>query len=386
MKKIVSAALAASLLAGAAFADVKISTNYRLGTNLLTINPGEATGTDDVQALNNLKSNWGDTTKIAASGEHAGIELDLKTSESAIGMDYGYAWLGWGNFKLYGGTKDTRGALKRVNPLDGNWWNNYCEYGKPGIHKDVKAGLDASNLTVNTAGSKEVAFTAEYMIVDNIFVRAALFDMHSSDADKEAGQESLGDKLRFGVQFDMKHDMFNLNATFKYSKDDVTTADDNELTFGIFVNPILVPGLDLLLGFTYADIEATSDDAFIGIDVRASYKMDALTLSTLNNITLNDGDMISWHTLGAAYKVNDVLTAAGLQLILNSTAKAAWADAGDAGNKSEYLAVRPYVDLTAQKNAVLSIGAELKFVNLMADSDEDVDFQFRVPVVMRVKL
>ena len=380
MKKIVSAALVASMLAGAAFADVTISTNYRLGTNLFTVNPNEGDG-DDVQGFNDIKkSDWTDTTKIAASGENAGVEIDLKTSEDTIAMDYAYAWLGWGNFKLYAGKRDARGSLKRVNPLDGNWWDNYCEYGKPGLHKDLKkVAIDASNVTADKTGTKAVNFTADYAIDENMNVAVAFF--------KNATSSKLVDKLNLAAQFNMKQEAFILNATGKYSHDGSTDADDEAWSFGLFGNVLAVQDLDLMLGATFAKDETVdSDNLFMGFDVRAAYKMDALTLSTLNNITVHDGDLISWHTLGAAYKVNDVVTAAGAQLIVNSTADAPWADAGDLGKTKEYLAVRPYVDLTAQKNAVLSIGADLKFVNFLADSAEDVDFQLTVPVVFRVKM
>ena len=381
MKKIVSAALVGAMVAGAAFADVKISTNYRLGTNLLTINPGEGDGATDVQGFNDItKSAWGDTTKIAASGENAGIEIDLKTDESNISMDYAYAWLGWGNFKLYGGKRDARGYIKRVNPLDGNWWNNYCEYGKPGLHKDLKAvAIDAANLTVDKTGTKAVNFTADYNINDTMNVAAAFF--------KNATSEKVFDILNVAGQFNMKHEMFNLNVTAKYARNANTDADDDVWSVGAFANIIAVENLDTLLGLTFGKDEATSDKVFTGIDLRLAYTMDALKLYTLNNITLNDGDMVSWHTLGAAYKVSDVLSALGLQMIINSGATP-WSNASDEKNTKEYIAVRPYIDLTAQKNAVLSIGAELKFANFMAnsDADEKVDFQFTVPVVMRVKL
>ncbi|MCR4823105.1 MAG: hypothetical protein K5873_09575 [Treponema sp.] len=394
MKKIVSAALVASLVAGVAFADVTIKTNYRLGTNLLTINPGEG-GAADVMGINDLtKTAWGDTTQIDASGENAGVTLKLKTSESSLDMDYAYAWMGWGNFKLYAGRRDYRGFIKRVNPLDGNWWNNYCEYGKPGLHKDVKAvAIDSVQVTATQDGTNTVCFQPSYDINETTNITAAFF--------KNATSDKLFNNFNAALQFNMKHDMFNLNVTGKlfrsYTAATAATATaaavdekyTNAWSLGVVANIIAVENLDTLVGLTLGSADTDADDkVYTGIDLRLAYTMDALKLYTLNNITLHDGDMISWHTLGGAYKVSDVISAVGLQMIINSTADAPWSKASDAGSKKEYLAVRPYVDLTAQKNAVLSIGAELKFVNFMAnsDADEKVDFQFTVPVVFRVKL
>ena len=378
MKKIVSAAVAATLLAGAAFAEVTLSTNYRLGSNVFTVNPGEG-GAADVQGFNDLtKANWADTTKISAKGEHAGIEYDLKTAEGTLSSDYAFAWLNWGSFTLYGGTRDERGFIKRVNPLDGNWWNNYCEYGKPGLHKDLKVGLDSGNVTANQAGSKAVNYTAKYAIDDTMNVNVAFF--------QNATSEKLADKLNVAAQFNMKQDAFILNATAKFIRNEATDADDNVWSLGAFVNILAVKDVDMLLGATFYKDEAGLDKVITGIDARFSTKIDALTLASLNNITVADGDMISWHTIDAAYKVSDVITAAGAQVIINSTADADWSSAGDAGKNKEYFAIRPYVDLTAQKNAVLSIGAELKFVNFMKDSGEKTDFQMTVPMVMRVKM
>lgn len=378
MKKIVSAAVAATLLAGAAFAEVTLSTNYRLGTNVFTINPNEGDG-DDVQGFNDMKkASWADTTKISAKSEHAGIEYDLKTAEDALSMDYGFAWLNWGSFTLYGGKRDERGFIKRVNPLDGNWWDNFSEYGKPGLHKDIGYGLDAGNVTADQAGSKAVNFTTKYAIDDSMNVNVAFF--------KNATSDKLFNKLNIAAQFNMKQDAFILNATAKFIRDEETDADDNVWSVAAFANIIAVDNLDMMLGATFYKNEAGLDKVITGIDARFAYTMDALKLYSLNNITVADGDMISWHTLGGAYKVSDVITAVGAQVIINSKAAADWSSAGDAGNKAEYFAVRPYVDLTAQKNAVLSIGAELKFTNFMKASGEKTDFSMTVPMVMRVKL
>lgn len=379
MKKIVSAVAIAAMAAGLATADVKISTNYRLGTNLLTVNPGEG-GAADVQGFNDLtKTAWDDDTKISAAGEHAGIVYVLKTSESSLGMNYGYAWLNWGNFTLFGGTRDERGFMKRANPLDGNWWNNYCEFAKPGLHKAVGFGLDAGNVTGDQAGKKAVNFTTAFAINDDANVNVAFF--------KNKTGEKVFDYFNAAAQFNFKQEAFILNVTGKYNHNAATDADDDDWSVGAYANLLVVDGLDNLIGLTFAKDEDSkiSDKVFVGIDLRLAYKLDALNLYTLNNLTLNDGDMISWHTLGAAYKVSDVISAVGAQMIINSDENP-WSNASDAGNKKEYIAVRPYIDLTAQKNAVLSIGAELKFTNFMKASGEDIDFAFTVPMVMRVKL
>lgn len=385
MKKIVSAAIIAAMVVGSVFADVKISGNYRIGTNLVNMNmPGDDTK-EDTQVFNDMeKTAWGDNVTFEWKDENAGVKLLFKTSESSLAMDYGFGWLKFGALKLYGGTQDVRGAIKRVNPLDGNWWNNFCEYGKPGVHKDLAVlGLDSGNVTGDQKGKKAVNIMGEYAIADNMNARLALFKNEKSEG-------SMFDSINVAAQFDMKQDLFNLAATFKYGKNDTETSgtakeDTGVMSLGLFVNPIVVDGLDMLVGFTYAKAESESfetvaDNAVTAVDFRASYKVDAWTLSSLNNFTFVDGDMATWNTLGAAYKVNDVITAAGVQAIFNST-KGTW---DDDANTSDYMKVRPYIDLTAQKNAVLSIGLEIGVKNFMGEGDQDMTVT--VPTVMRVKL
>lgn len=109
------------------------------------------------------KANWGDTTAIKAKGDKAGVEFDLKVAEGTLGMDYGYGWVDFDYVKLTAGKKDTRGSMKRVNPLDKNWWDNYCEYSKPGVHKKFAQGygIDSGNLTADAAGNKATSFLLE---------------------------------------------------------------------------------------------------------------------------------------------------------------------------------------------------------------------------------
>ncbi len=385
MKKIVSAAIIAAMVVGSVFADVKISGNYRIGTNLVNMNmPGDDTK-EDTQVFNDMaKTAWGDNVTFEWKDENAGVKLLFKTSESSLTMDYGFGWLKFGALKLYGGTQDVRGAIKRVNPLDGNWWDNFCEYGKPGVHKDLTVlGLDSGNVTGNQEGKKAVNIMGEYAIAENMNARLALFKNEKSEG-------SMFDSINVAAQFDMKQDLFNLAATFKYGKNDTETSgtakeDTGVMSLGLFVNPIVVDGLDMLVGFTYAKAESktfatVADNAVTAVDFRASYKVDAWTLSSLNNFTFVDGDMFTWNTLGAAYEVNDVITAAGVQAIFNSKA-GTW---DDDKNTADYMKVRPYIDLTAQKNAVLSIGLEIGVTNFMGKGDQDMTVT--VPTVMRVKL
>ncbi|MCM1322543.1 MAG: hypothetical protein NC219_10625 [Prevotella sp.] len=509
MKKIVSVLALSALVAGSVFAQAEaaapaeaaaekpkaaetkfsVNGNMRLGTNLFGVkNAGaqywdkdknlKAKDSETTYGFNDMtKADWGDNLTFKFTGEKAGVEVYTKVSPTSIAMDYGFAWFKFGNsFKLYAGTKDTRGFIKRTNSLDGNWWNNYCEYAKPGIHKDLKigegtnavaVGLDAGNITANNAGSKAANFMGEYAINNNMNVRLALFK-------GESGTENPLEGFTAAAQFDMKHDKFIVTFTAKATRtpgtdavDEVkevaayklneegskntyyvaavdgkyvfvpksdtdstlelkeydeskhagmdrynvyTTSKTNKYnpttdlvktvskkaavdaktstSFGLFVNPIVVDGLDLLVGYTFASADKFEQTNIAhGIDVRAAYKTGAITLTTLNNITINDGDLYSWHTLGFAYKVNDILSAVGIQAKINSGADA-WNAPEVNGikiNDSASMNFRPYVDLTAMKNCVVSIGVDVGVSNFLGNNMKDPTITVDIPVAARVK-
>ena len=360
MKKIVSVLVVLALACSVVFADVAISGNFRMGTNLINAK-------EDSFIFNDMaKIDWPDTTKFAFKGEKAGIDLVIKMSATSgsdvnvVNVDSAYGWMSFGSmYKLSAGTKDTRGFMKRVNPLDGNWWNNYCEYGKPGLHKDYKVSLDSGNVTTNFEGKKQAAFLNEFTFNKNMNLGLALYK-----------GENKG--FNAAVQFNGKFDPIILNVTAKTIFKD---GDDNDsISVGLFANFTGVKNLDLLLGYTLATAD-TFKNLSNGIDLRVSYKLDALTLYTLNNFTIadeaRDNKFWSWHTIGAAYKINDTFSAAGVQALLNNKgdfAKAAFK-------------IRPYVDITAQKNAVLSVGLELDIGTF-----DNVKVTTTMPVVFRIKL
>ncbi len=375
MKKIITAAAIAAMAASLATAEVGVAANIRQGTNLF--NYSKEGSKDAKYQINDMaKASWTDDITFSASGEKAGVKALIlvdPTVKTGVTTDYAYGWLKYGdNFTVTFGTLDTRGAINVVAPADGNWFNNYCGYGKPGVHPDFKKGKDAGNLTVNMAGDKTNNFNVAYAL-DNVNLRAVMFA-------GENQTDGAFSNFNAGLQADAKLDFATVAATVKYDRNGEND-DKDVLSAYIGVNPKIIPGLNSLLAFTYyTENEMKAADTLMGVDVRVSYAADALALYTINNITLRDGDVFTYHTLGGSYKVNDVV-AAGAQLIANSTATGTW---DDDANKKDYLAVRPYVDLTAQKNAILSVGAEYKITNLMGKGDQTK--AFTLPVIARVKL
>lgn len=192
-------------------------------------------------------------------------------------MDYGYGWIDFDFVKLTAGKKDTRGSMKRVNPLDNNWWNNYCETYKPGVIKDfVKVGVDSGNLTTDNEGSK-----AAFLMLES---------------------------KKFG-----------------------------------------------------------------GFIARAAYKKDDLTLSGIFNFSsIMEGKNAFYGTLGGAYKINDLLTAVGLQVKMLNT---------DLDTDGMSLNIRPYAELTAMKNATVLLGVDVGLQPGVKDAKAKVE----MPFVMRVK-
>lgn len=136
MKKIIGAALAASLLAGTAFADISFS--YK-NSNYFTTNSGNL-------VYDNAKHT--DCLGVEISNDLAGVVVDFDIESGALSEDEYYGWMKFGALKVTAG-KWTSRFVNRVKKDGGELDGADFEMYKPGVINPyyTTVGVDSDNLT-----------------------------------------------------------------------------------------------------------------------------------------------------------------------------------------------------------------------------------------------
>ena len=135
MKKIVAVLLVLALVSGVAFADPKISLNFRAKSSIATINDGNVTLFET--ASGNYKA-LSDSTKLSIADENYGAELAFNLNGAGIEKINTYnGWLAFGSLKLGAG-------VWKDGLLDGNYR----------VKKDADAGsYERIDFEANKLGS-----------------------------------------------------------------------------------------------------------------------------------------------------------------------------------------------------------------------------------------
>lgn len=204
MKKIISAAALAAMVAGTAFADVSWSANARVYDDVVTyaaptragkLTDKNAKGTDDNGKLTwNKDTKHADDVAIKASGENCGAQITFDVVGAADGANSAAVTVGtyklWAtilpNLTLNAGTYDTR-LGKNINN-DGNWGTNLNSIVKPGVYDAIlfdnftnttgnkKVAKDSTNITVIGDGNRKFNnFMAQYKVNDNLTAYAVVW-------------------------------------------------------------------------------------------------------------------------------------------------------------------------------------------------------------------
>lgn len=203
MKKIVSAAAIAAMVAGAAFAEVSWAANARVYDDIVTYESStrkdrnadsNKKGTDDEGKVTwNKDTKHADDVTLNAKGDNCGAKIVFNVTSNS--MDNAYAatsaTVGLTSYKLwanlndkltlnFGAYDDTR-LGKNINN-DGNWGTNLSGSYKPGIMKHANfkldgltVGSDSSMVTTLNADKKVTNVAAVYKVNDKITAHAAMF-------------------------------------------------------------------------------------------------------------------------------------------------------------------------------------------------------------------
>lgn len=445
MKKIVSAALVASMVAGAAFAaDAKITLNYRTKLDAFSQRTSSLKNADDVitkewldwegydGAGKQAATNAADTFKFVLNGEKAGATFAVNIAENAADTKTNNngafftlnQYSGWMKWEL------GPGELKLES---GNWKDGYAD-GAYRVKKDVDAqnaeGMDFERFKLGSIlkGTKALTFVDDLAANGN---QKALF----SCADYGFATESdVKINILLGSVYNAFDKVVDDDTTTYYDAFFVSRVSakvpellDAELifkkpaphvnTFGLYVMPKLMDGLTLNIGGA-AEIDNREEDAGgytdWAFDVRARYQAtDELSLTFFTNLSgtnLKAGRNLSagvaghkgaeglagkfdgstqpkfktamWNNLSARYKVSDLLA---LTLNVGLVTPLSKAENDDNSYSPEWR-VTPAVQVYAASNASIWGGIALSGASAKV-SDKDMSvFAVQVPVIFRVKM
>ena len=416
MKKVIGVAVAASLFAGMAFAEVSVYLNARLRSNMYHFtkdkNGNKETYTFD---LNGASAHGGsdvmaDTLGFKANTDYAGVKLELtekeltgevdvsdddntkKNRDVSVGkaMVNDAKWSGWLRFSgltLSFGQFDSR-FISRYNTTMGESGlldSSYAKYGLASLAKDdAKFLADANNFSA-VAGSRKNVLIADYTFADvaggKLLVKAALLE--SDYKEPKAGDDPSDKKYTkagFGFEADYQSNSVAVQGLFKKLNED-------QMILGAYVEPKGLP-VNAVLGFTYLSEKDKVKSAF-AIDGRLQYNADALTLTGIVKYESGKADKDGAKTdtalaAGAevSYVVNDKIGAFFDIMYINADLDDE--DAAIVNGSASKIQVRPGVKFTAGKNAAIT--AAFQYDNYTDSDDRATKTEYSIPVIFRVKL
>ena len=261
MKKIVAAAAAGLILAGAAFADVSFSwkrTNIVGGTK------------KSAKELNAVARK--DCLGLELSNDIAGVvfdwDIEEDTSVSKLALDSYYGWMTFGlpvgNLQVTSGKWSGRYS-DRVKSDAGDLDSDYYEAYKLGVidNKDYKKSIasDSDNLTdgkMSTVLAYTLADTLPGTLLVKAGIRAGAYDKYDLQSGfvAEVGYRQEG--------------LINVDVAIK-------SPANKQTIIGAFVSPLMVENLRATVGFTMGNNDGDKEFAF---DARARYAVTEKTAVT----------------------------------------------------------------------------------------------------------
>lgn len=407
MKKIVSAAAAALVLSGFAFADASFSVNYRTGIEVLSHQFGHNT-----TLFNGVTSNrtTSDALSFKGKADFGGLELEITPTytnngaEGTLSLAKYNGWINFGDFTFKSGAWDSR-AVGRVNKDMGNhegaFWG---ELKKPGLA--VALGTSGNGVDISQQnGKKKITNMLQYTNKGlGLEVRGAFIESDPATYAKTAddnddwnfANEQWFAEVGYTVK-DLGRVLVNTKTSYK------------DQAFGIFVEPKLpaLSALTSLIGFTFEreySAEYTKGDNkgdacneyALALDLRARYAIsDELSVTGMFNWTAGDelnseksgkdGKYATWAMLNATYRLNETFVPF-FSTIYSSGAKSG-SVSGLAFTDSYKASLRfyPGVEIYNTANANIITGLVFDVADFSGDHDNHENMKVMIPVLMRVK-
>ena len=351
MKKIVAAAAAGLMLAGAAFADVGFSYT------------GAAIFQGTTKKINKVDRN--DCLALTLQNDIAGVvcDWDIK-GDDVLDLDAFYGWMTFGlpagSLQVTSGKWKSR-YVSRVNSGAGNLdaYNNYFERFKPGNIIKGTVSEDSDNLT-NKAYSTVLAYTLADTLPGTLMVKFGLvsggYNAANTNAKVALKSGFVGEICWF------QEGIIKANVAVKNLIQDVESV-------GIFVSPLMVENLEATVGFSMGMAEDGANSSYgvakdysdMAFDLRAAYAISEKTKVTgmLNYSTVsNSGTDVKamWTMLGITYVAGDNIT---FVAALNNTVN----DFDAAICTDSELAFSTGCDIKASEKATVSVGFDANWTN-----------------------
>lgn len=312
MKRLVSAAVIAALVAGAANSEVSIKMNARVRGDLAEMSTSSEADNETVLFSNSsndtdsvVSAGAADTLTLEAKNDYAGVKFAFSNdmSKGSTGVDNYNAWLKFGGLKFRGSYNSGNRTANRVTTdqnnvslLEGNLtaagrvsrntdntdsdgnaiWNwekaTIPNSGKLGINKNLagifgntggksatqiagSVGADIDNMDVNIVGTKKLAWGVEYglkeVLPGDLTLMAYLLESSGESTTyyyDDDGTET-GTKAVLNSQYAFKAD-YNQSDLFRVTFDGKVA--HQKMAFGLFFSPQMVENLDLTIGGTFA--------------------------------------------------------------------------------------------------------------------------------------
>lgn len=423
MKKIVSAAAAALVLSGFAFADASFSVNYRTGIEVLSHQFGHKT-----TLFNGVTSSrtTSDALSFKGKADFGGLELEItptypnstlentnsdgtdqtgwKTEGSVVLSKYN-GWINFGDFTFKSGAWDAR-AVGRVNKDIGNHEGKFWgELLKPGLAN--KLGTSGNGVDISQQnGKKKISNMLQYNNKSlGLEARAAFIESNADDT--YAGTSDDNDNWNFANEQWFAEVGYTVKDLGRVLVNTKTSYKDQ--AFGIFVEPKLpdLSALTSLVGFTFEQNYGTrytagdkkGDEAkqyAMALDLRARYAInDELSVTGMFNWTAGDkinsakngkdGMYATWAMLNATYRLNETFVP------FFSAIYSSGADCGAAGalnftaSYKASLRFYPGVEIYNTSNANIITGLVFDIKDFSGDHDNHENMKVMIPVLMRVK-
>jgi len=402
MKKVIGVAVAASLLAGMAFADVAVSLNARLRSNMyhqkkinsdttktwmfdLDASKNDVKGGTGANAYDHTHGGSGamsDTLKFSAKNDYAGVTLETTgqpNKENITGNTCYNGFIKFDALTFTFGTFDSRNvSIYDVSAGEsGLLKEDITKYGVVN-GDDYNLTKDANNFST-VGGTKVVSLVADYTVDmgdGSLLLKGGLLSNKYDDDAEGSADNKKYQNAGYAFEGDFENDAVKLQALFKLPA-------KKQTVFGVFADVKALP-LPVAVGFSYGSDGNDGDakhtemafDARVGYDISDAAKITSAI--KYESVKPDGGDNETALSIAAevSYIVSDMTTV--------------FADVGyynydldgsdDDGNSR--ISIRPGVVLTAGKGA--QITAALQYDKYTA-ADDQLQSDMSIPVIFRVK-
>ena len=298
MKKIISALTLGAMVAGAAFADVGVTLNYRQRATLLSHNNEYGT-TDEASKIlfTDAYSGAGtDNLGINIGGDIASFAITVVGDESTtsklrtktLGADLQVGKVGL--FAGFWSDGKVKGAYRNKNDIDaGNMEGMDFEFKKLGSAYAGSPSFFVDNIVmpVNVTASESYAIGAKYNIrnfkackleLNGVYISNETSDEKGSKSDGSLQGHSLVGLVEANTNYGTGEFVFKYGQS-AYKNDDGKYAD--AMAFGAYLQPKIMNNLTTTIGGAGSVVDGDFTDW--SADLRLYYKMGALSFTSFHS-------------------------------------------------------------------------------------------------------